>query len=88
MSTLADRIATLKRRYWWETGHDAEALYVPRSRLRDFCQHAADEFPDMPPKHHLYHALSTGEGELTLFGLDVRVLTDGDDIGVGRPMDS
>lgn len=84
---LKDRIDTLKRRYWWETGEEPECLYVPRSRLRDFCAAAADEFADMPPKHHLFHALSTGEGDLTLRGLDVRVLVTGDDIGVGKPME-
>lgn len=93
MTTLADRINALKFKYLLQSGEDAECLYVPRARLRDFCAAVADEWKDegMPPAHHVYHFLAgppEERREFALCGLDVRVLTDGDDIGVGRPMNS
>lgn len=86
--TLTDRVNHLKRLYWWQTGEPAEQLYVPRGELRRFAQAIVDEVgaSETGPVHHVYHFLSTGERTMSFCGLEVRVLVDGSDIGVGRAM--
>jgi hypothetical protein len=81
--TLKDRVAHLKRMYWWRTGEHAEMLFVPRVMLKDVAQALSDEIEDIGPAHHVYHWLSTGERTLEVFDLTVRIGGDSHELGVG-----
>ena len=87
MSTLVARINSLKFKYKLQStyGEEATYLFVPRKELKKFCGALVDELgaAETGPAHHMYHFLSTGERQMHVEGLEVR-LYDGDDLGVGN----
>jgi hypothetical protein len=89
MATLIERINTLKFKYKLQStyGEEATLLLVPRSDLRKFCNALVDELgaEETGPAHHVYHFLSTGEREMSVCDLDVR-LYEGEDLAVGNPV--
>lgn len=81
---LADFVERLRFKYRiMSGGEEPEYLFVPRHRLRAFAQALSDEVEGIGPPHHVFHFLATGERELEVFDLKVRVGGDANDIGVG-----
>ena len=87
MSGLIDRINSLKFKYKLQSayGEDATYLFVPRRDLKKFCNALVDELgaAETGPAHHVYHHLSSGERQMSVAELEVR-LYDGKDLGVGN----